>query len=164
MGKLHEKEKRIGFQVLQEPCCVDDVGTVIRDLVRLFQLFERDQIKVHGFTTTQCYALLEIRNHSGITMKALSDKMNLNSSTMTRILDTLARDHYILREKSESDRRLVLVKLTEKGQNSAELLNASVTEYYRKVAENLPEGKLDEVLQSAGILIKAFEKSNPNCC
>lgn len=149
------------FEVI---CCSDDVGNVVRDLVRLFQLFERDQIKVHGFTTTQCYVLLEIMNQQEISMKTLSERMNLNTSTMTRVLDTLVRDGFIERIKSENDRRLVLVKLTEKGRKSAMDLNQSLADYYGKVASSLPDGKIEDVLESARLLIKAFESANPNCC
>jgi len=145
-------------------CCVDDVGDMVRKLVRMFQLFERDQIKVHGFTTSQCYTLLEIHKAKQIAMNELSDKMNLNSSTMTRIMDTLVRDGYIDRQKSAEDRRLVLVSLTAKGIESADNLNDSVKAYYKKVIEGIPAGKLDDVLQSADVLVHAFEKSNPNCC
>lgn len=147
-----------------EDCCVDEVGDIVRKLVRMFQLFERDQIKVHGFTTSQCYTLLEIHKANQISMNELSDKMNLNSSTMTRVLDTLVRDGYIDRQKSAEDRRLVLVSLTSKGIQSADDLNDSVKSYYKKVIEGIPSGKLDDVLQSTGVLIHAFEKSNPNCC
>lgn len=145
-------------------CCVDDVGIMVRRLVRMFQLFERDQIKVHGFTTSQCYTLLEIQKVNQIAMNELSDKMNLNSSTMTRILDTLVRDGYIDRQKSAEDRRLVLVSLTAKGAESANKLNHTVNSYYKKVIESIPSGKLEDVLLSADVLIHAFEKSNPNCC
>lgn len=147
-----------------ENCCVDDVGEMVRKLVRMFQLFERDQIKIHGFTTTQCYTLLEIDKTGSITMNELSDRMNLNSSTMTRILDNLVRDGYIERQKSAEDRRLVLVALSEKGKVSARKLNDSVNGYYKKVIESIPEGRLDDILKSTDLLVHAFEKSNPNCC
>lgn len=149
---------------VNDTCCVDEVGDMVRKLVRMFQLFERDQIKVHGFTTTQCYTLLEIDKSGSIPMNALSEKMNLNSSTMTRILDNLVRDGYIVRQKSPEDRRLVLVALSDKGKTSAKQLNASVNGYYKKVIESIPEGRLEEVLKSADLLVHAFEKSNPNCC
>lgn len=149
---------------VNDTCCVDEVGDMVRKLVRMFQLFERDQIKVHGFTTTQCYTLLEIDKSGSIPMNALSEKMNLNSSTMTRILDNLVRDGFIVRQKSPEDRRLVLVALSDKGKASAKQLNASVNGYYKKVIESIPEGRLEEVLKSADLLVHAFEKSNPNCC
>lgn len=145
-------------------CCVDEVGEMIQKLVRVFQLFERDQIKVHGFTTTQCYTLLEISKFGSLSMNEISEKMNLNSSTMTRILDKLVRDDYILRCKDENDKRIVIVSLTEKGVEATSKLSDSVKAYYKKIIKNIPEGQVEEILKSVNILQKAFEKANPNCC
>ena len=147
-----------------ENCCIDEVGLMIQKLVRVFQLFERDQIKIHGFTTTQCYTILELYKSGSLTMNELSEKMNLNSSTMTRILDNLVRDKYISRDKDESDRRIVLVSLTDSGRRAAQSLDIAVKEYYKKIIQNIPEGQVDDVLKSVNILQEAFEKANPNCC
>ena len=149
---------------INNDCCVDEVGEMIQKLVRVFQLFERDQIKIYGFTTSQCYTLLEINKSGSLSMNEISEKMNLNSSTMTRILDKLVRDKYILRSRDESDKRIVIVTLTEKGIEAADKLNKTVKEYYKKIIENIPEGEVEAVLKSVNILQKAFEKANPNCC
>lgn len=145
-------------------CCVDEVGLMIQKLVRVFQLFERDQIKTHGFTTSQCYTILELYKSGGITMNELSEKMNLNSSTMTRILDNLVRDKYISREKDKSDKRIVIVNLTNSGRGIAKELDTTVKEYYKRIIANIPEGQVEEVLKSVNIIQNAFEKANPNCC
>jgi DNA-binding MarR family transcriptional regulator len=147
-----------------ENCCVAEVGEMVQKLVRVFQLFERDQIKVHGFTSSQCYSLIEILKSGSLTMNELSDKMNLDTSTMTRVIDKLVRDELIKREKDESDRRMVLVTLTEKGREEASKVYASVNEYYKKIITNIPEGKTEEVLNAVSVLLKAFNTANPNCC
>lgn len=149
---------------INNDCCVDEVGEMIQKLVRVFQLFERDQIKIYGFTTSQCYTLLEINKFGSLSMNEISEKMNLNSSTMTRILDKLVRDKYILRSRDESDKRIVIVTLTEKGIEAADKLSKTVKEYYKKIIKNIPEGEVENVLKSVNILQKAFEKANPNCC
>jgi MarR family transcriptional regulator, organic hydroperoxide resistance regulator len=145
-------------------CCVDEMGSVIQRLVRVIQLFERDQIKIYGFTTSQCNTLLEIQKAGSLTMNELSERMKLNTSTMTRVLDNLVRDKYITRDRDETDRRIVVVTLTGQGKEAASRLSGSVKEYYKKIIENIPEGHVDEVLNSVNILQKAFEKANPNCC
>lgn len=147
-----------------ENCCVDEVGEMVQKLVRMFQLFERDQIKVHGFTSSQCYSLIEILKSGSLTMNELSDRMNLDTSTMTRVIDKLVRDELIKRERDEADRRIVLVALTEKGKEAATMLSSSVNEYYKKIISSIPEGTMDDVLRAVSVLLKAFEKANPNCC
>jgi DNA-binding MarR family transcriptional regulator len=148
----------------QSDCCVDEVGQMIQRLSRVIQLFERDQIKIYGFTTSQYNTLIEIHKAGNLTMNELSDKMNLNTSTMTRILDNLVRDKYISRDRDETDRRIVVVSLTENGTEIALKLSNSVNNYYKKIIENIPTGQVDDVLNSVNILQKAFEKANPNCC
>lgn len=147
-----------------EVCCVKEVGETVQRMVRNFQLFERDQIKVFGFTSSQCYCMLELLKSNGLTMNELSEKMNLNTSTMTRIVDKLVRDKYIVRERLEEDRRIVIVNLTNKGKKASLKLNKSISEYYEKIANNLPQGRVQEVLDSVSLLLNAFEKANPNCC
>jgi MarR family transcriptional regulator, organic hydroperoxide resistance regulator len=148
----------------EQDCCVEEVGTLVQKLVRIFQLFERDQIKVHGFTTSQCYALIELYKAGSLTMNELSERMNLNTSTMTRIMDNLVRDKYVERDRDEADRRIVVVRLTEKGKEATGKLNDTVIDYYRQIIANIPEGQMEEILKSVEILLKAFEKANPNCC
>lgn len=147
-----------------ENCCIEEVRETVKKLVRVFQLFERDQIKVYGFTTSQCYCMLELLNSDGLTMNELSEKMNLNTSTMTRIVDKLVRDKYIVRERYEKDRRIVVVRLTDKGREATLDLSKSLNQYYEKIINNLPEGRVNEVLEAVSLLLDAFDKVNPNCC
>jgi DNA-binding MarR family transcriptional regulator len=145
-------------------CCLEELGELIRRLVRAFQMFERDQVKVLGFTFSQCYALLEAAREEGLSMNDLSDRMNLDGSTMTRIVDILVRDGWLERTRPENDRRVVRVSPTEKGKAMASRLEENIEAYYRKVLENLPAGQVDTVLVSIKLLLQALRKSNPRCC
>lgn len=145
-------------------CCISEVGELVQRLVRVFQLFERDQIKIHGFTSSQCYTLLELLKQESISMNELSNKMNLDTSTMTRVIDNLVRDELVKRVRDENDRRFVVVELTSKGQDVAQSLNHSIEAYYQKITENLPLGQTEQVLTSVQQLLTAFEKANPHCC
>lgn len=149
----------------QDPkCCVREVGELVQRLVRVFQLFERDQIKVHGFTSSQCYTLLELLKQKNISMNELSNKMNLDTSTMTRVIDNLVRDELVKRVRDETDRRFVVVELTSKGQSVSQSLSQSIEAYYQRIIENLPLGQTEQVLTSVQLLLTAFEKANPHCC
>lgn len=145
-------------------CCVDEVGDTVKRMVRNFQLIERDQIKPLGFTTSQCYCLMNLLDHSNITMQTLSVHMNLDTSTMTRVVDKLVRDGYIERTRSDKDRRIVLVNLTSKGVDAATTVRNSIKVYYEEITKNLPKNRIDEVLEAVSLLMDAFEKANPNCC
>ncbi len=145
-------------------CCVDEVGETLKRVVRNFQLFERDQVKTLGFTMTQAYCLIELLEHEGMTMQDLSDRMKLNTSTMTRVVDKLVRDGYIERNRSSEDRRVVLVSLTESGLTSAQGVSNRIKDYYGEITRHLHQGQVEDVLTCVSQLMDAFEKANPNCC
>jgi MarR family transcriptional regulator, organic hydroperoxide resistance regulator len=145
-------------------CCVEEVGQTVQHLVRVMQLFERDQIKPHGFTTSQAYVLTQLNKTPHLNMNELSEKLNAKTSTMTRIVNNLVRDGLIERIRDENDRRIVVVQLTEKGKKAAVELEASIYDYYQKIVTNLPEGRIEEVLKAVDLLVDAFDSANPNCC
>lgn len=161
------KDKKCDCQcdkAIDDDCCIDEVGFMMQKLVKVFQLFERNEIKTYGFTTSQCNTILGLYKFGALTMNELSEKMNLNSSTMTRILNNLVRDKYISRDKDEFDRRIVIVSLTDTGRDVAKKIDITLKAYYKKIIANIPEGQVEDVLKSVNILQKAFERANPNCC
>lgn len=136
--------------------CVEDMGELLQKAVRSFQLLERKQIQLHGFTSSQCYLLLELHKHHTLTMGEVSDKMQLQVSTVTRIMNNLVRDGLVFRQKSECDKRIVEAALTEKGQKVAGELKKSIESYYREVIHHLPPGHVREVMGAVERLVGAL--------
>lgn len=150
--------------VFPHDCCVDQLGETVQRLVRTLQIFERGKLTKKGFTISQCYTMFNIQQYGALTMNQLSEKMNLDTSTMTRIVATLDRDGYLSRERSLEDRRIVLVRLTAKGSEAARELETEVREFYRYIVQALPEGKVDDVIESVNLLLQAFQQVRPFCC
>ena len=145
-------------------CCRAEVGELVQRLVRAFQLFERDHIRVLGFTSTQGYALLEVSERPGVTMNELSERMNVEGSTMTRVVDLLVRDGWLVRRREDDDRRVVRVFLAEKAGEAVSRLRDNLDAYYGNIVKNLPEGRVEEVLAVSELLLSALKRSNPKCC
>ncbi|HWR45734.1 MarR family winged helix-turn-helix transcriptional regulator [Sporomusa sp.] len=140
--------------------CVEDIGELLQRTVRICQLFEREQIKVHGFTSSQCYILLEILKNDTLTINEISTKMNLEISTITRIMDNLVRDQLLVRNRLSHDKRVVEAALTEKGKHEANKLRESIRDYYKNVISHLPPGHVREVMSAVELLLTAVEQSN----
>ena len=73
------------------------------------------------------------------TMSQLSDQMNFPMSTATGIVDRLVKKGYIQRDKSESDRRIVVISLTEKGKAFIDDLKTNILAYIKKAYDILDE-------------------------
>jgi MarR family transcriptional regulator, organic hydroperoxide resistance regulator len=157
-------EQCCGCMPQDQDCCIDETGELIQRLVRTLQLFERATLTRHGFTFSQCYTMLNIHQNKVITMNELSTKMNLDTSTMTRVVNRLLRDDYLHRERNPEDRRVVFISLTEKGKEAAEELAREVSDFYRNILNQIPRGEVNRVFSSVQVLLRAFEQVKPLCC
>lgn len=95
----------------------------------------RECLTPHGITPVQ-YAVLQVLwEHDGISAKAISERLIIDSATITGIIDRLERDQLLSRSPSPDDRRVNLVFLTKKGASLKSKLQASMNQLNRRVAE-----------------------------
>ncbi|RAK10248.1 DNA-binding MarR family transcriptional regulator [Halanaerobium saccharolyticum] len=136
-------------------CCVNEVGVMIQNLVRTLRIFEREEIVSEGFTISQCYIMIYLLKNKSLTMNEISEKMNLDKSTITRIVSNLVRDGYIEKKTSHEDGRVILASLTAAGKQKAVDLQSKVNNYYKQVIGQIPEGEVMEVVSSVNYYVKS---------
>ena len=69
----------------------------------------------HGITPIQLMALRMLKDQPHAGLSQLAEKLNLNSSTTSGVIDRMVKANLVFRERSGSDRRAVRITLTEKG-------------------------------------------------
>lgn len=69
----------------------------------------------YGLTMPQYQLLMAASRRQDMTLGGLSDELNCSRGNITGIVDRLERDEWLQRERSASDRRVITVRLTEKG-------------------------------------------------
>lgn len=74
-------------------------------------------------TTVQAMVLILLNRKDGVTSKELGEQTQLDSATMTGILDRLAAMSLIAKMQNPKDRRTILVYLTKEGREKAERLD-----------------------------------------
>lgn len=75
----------------------------------------------YGLTSPQYELLLAAVQNQDMTLGGLSEQLNCSRGNVTGIVDRLERDEWLKRERSRDDRRVITVKLTEKGQKVREI-------------------------------------------
>lgn len=70
----------------------------------------------YGLSSAQYQFLLEVHKGGEITLTTAARRLGCTKGNVTGLAARLERDGYLLRERSPLDRRLVRVRLTEKGQ------------------------------------------------
>lgn len=68
-----------------------------------------------GITRVQWIALYYVKTKKRISQRDLSNLMNVQDSSAGRLIDRLERDGLIERERNDNDRRVIYIKLTDKG-------------------------------------------------
>jgi DNA-binding MarR family transcriptional regulator len=87
----------------------------------------------------ELFSIMIVDRLGEITMSQLSDQMNFPMSTATGIIDRLVKKGYVHRGKSESDRRIVAITLTDKGRAFTQSLRTTISDYIKKAYDSLNE-------------------------
>jgi DNA-binding MarR family transcriptional regulator len=95
----------------------------VSDLVRIYQFRDRDRICCYDISVTQCYALECLAEHGAMRSQALADRLMLDKSTTTRVIDALERKGYVARSTAQDDARAVSLQVTRSGRSLYEKIN-----------------------------------------
>ena len=84
------------------------LSSFLIDLQRLFRM----ELSTEDLTYSQTLAIISIPN-DGIEMSDLSLLLGLDNSTVTRLVIRLENKHWVIRKKSNRDKRAIKVFLTD---------------------------------------------------
>lgn len=88
---------------------------------------------------SELLTLLQVDRNGEIIMSQIADFINIPMSTATGLIERLVRKGYIERIRSEADRRIVAIRLTDEGKKLAGEVKESLREVIEKVFEALTE-------------------------
>lgn len=104
----------------------------------------------YGLTMPQYQLLLAAMDGDATTLGSLADELNCSRGNLTGVADRLERDGWLVRERSTEDRRVVNIRLTEKGN--------MVWEVKRELAKELAEMAKIWSLDERIIVHRALER------
>ncbi|WP_240338372.1 MarR family winged helix-turn-helix transcriptional regulator [Peribacillus alkalitolerans] len=78
---------------------------------------------------------------------SISKYLNVSASHITSVTDSLVKKGFIIRLRSDQDRRLVLISLTEEGKMKAGELEKKKSEFLRSKFDKFTEEELEQFIQ-----------------
>lgn len=101
------------------------------------------------------------------TSSTIAKKLSVTMGTLTKAIDRLTKNEYVLRERSEADKRLVLLSLTEKGERAfyhhqkfhEDMIHALIAQFNKDEAEFLAKS-LDGLIDYFKANKESYEKEN----
>ncbi|MDI3311708.1 MAG: MarR family transcriptional regulator [Thermoanaerobacterium sp.] len=106
---------------------------LLREINHRMNLVTRNYLNSKEITMSRFWVLNKLSQDEAITMKQLQSQLLLSSSTLTGLIDNLVADDLVSRWRDDKDRRLVFLKLTEKG---SMLLN-EILDYRTKMLKKI---------------------------
>lgn len=94
----------------------------------------------------------------GMKVSELARKMRVSSPSMSRTLNHMEKDGYVCRYERLEDRRSTYVKLTEKGQQTAQHVESIMKDYWKAVLSRVGEEKVNQLTEVLDELYEAAEE------
>lgn len=120
-----------------------------------------------GVSLAQCHVMLELDFLKETTVKILTERLELDKSTLSRTIDGLEKEGSIYKVENPEDKRSLLIKLTESGQKKADMINQLCNQFYETLFSKIPKDKHENIMESIVLLVGAMQEMKtdfPNCC
>lgn len=142
----------------------EKLDRLTKDLLRKFQMRDRNEISCCGVSVSQCYTLDTLGEHGEMSMVQLARKMFLDKSTMTRVVDGLIERELVVRRWDENDRRVIYIALTAAGRKLLEGIRAQQMSSLRLILERIPVNERQKLLDGLEIFSHAVQDWLTKCC
>jgi len=136
---------------------ISDILLSLRRIIKSLQDYSQKVSSHFGITGPQLWVVKTIYENGGLSLGELSKRMYLNPSTITGVVDRLEKRRYVLRDRSEKDRRVVKVQLTPRGNRLAKRAPKPIQGKMIYGLRKLKEDELFLIYKSVEKLVEIME-------
>lgn len=126
----------------------ESLGFILSNTQRKLSHFLLSKFKPYDITTEQWVLVAKLGEENGITQKDLAERTEKDQANVTRIIDLLEKKGLVRREKNSTDRRSMLVHLTDEGERLRERL--------APIEESVVKASLSGMSEEEKALLKDF--------
>lgn len=119
------------------------LGFITNNIAKEISECFNDRLLLVGITRVQWIALYYLGEEEIISQCELAENMGVKASSVARLIDRMEREEYVVRKRSEKDKRRVDLHLTNKGKKLREELLLEG----KKMSELVSKGISDEEIQ-----------------
>ena len=127
---------------------INDIFDRLHSLSNVTDELERGTQTLTGLNKNQVLAIKVVSRLPSVSVSTLARSMNLKPASMVRILDRLEEQGLIVRTRSNTDRRVVKINVTEKAAAIEPILRNSTHESLKHCLEATDDRDLSDILGS----------------
>ncbi|EEL49549.1 MarR family transcriptional regulator [Bacillus cereus] len=147
MYKYDEKGSRLVNE--KREALILDLSTSFRKMIRLLQNDINTRFSEH-MPYNEFSVLRALFLKSPQMASQIASEVNVTSSHITAVTDRLVRKGFVTRKRSDSDRRIVYLEITEHGKEVTQKLEAVRKEYYKEKFKEWSDQEVEMVLELFG--------------
>ena len=133
---------------MKQPQYWNDVLVSLRQIIRATDIHSKQMVKKSGLTIPQIMVLKAIYELGDVTIKRISAEVSLSQATVTTILNRLEERKIVERVRSCIDKRIVNVRLAQKGSEALADAPSLLHEKFIENFESLAEWEQTQILSS----------------
>lgn len=134
-----------------------DLYGVMTELLRVYQFRDRDRVGYHGLTITECYVLDLLIQQGPLTLNQLAAGIQLDKSTLSRVVDSLEAKRALKRTDNPADGRSILIQPTEAGRARYRLVREDIVAENEKLLADFPAGTRRKLVELIARLSRAAQ-------
>ncbi len=139
---------------------ISEIMQSLRRIIKSLQDYSQTVFTHYGITGPQLWALKTIHQMGSLPLGELSKGMCLHPSTVSGVVDRLENKGYVVRDRTEEDRRVVRVRLTPKGKALVRKAPNPVQGKMIYGLRRLEKGRLTLIYDSIRELLQIMEAQN----
>lgn len=135
---------------------------LIPSLIRHFQVGNPQRIQGIDITLQQYITLRAITRQGKCTTTELSGLLGVTAGTMSGMLNRLAANHYIKRERGRNDRRIVYIKPTEEAKKMVDRIISEQAKHSKNIIEKLTNKEKQDLMRIMNSLFRIINSLETN--
>jgi DNA-binding MarR family transcriptional regulator len=132
------------------------------DMIRLintnFETAYKPIVEIHGLTTMQSRVLIGINECDEPTVGNISKIIDVSSPNASNMCKKLEQEGFIHRMRGLIDERVVILKLTEKGEQTLLQINNDLKNMFGPIIEKIPEEEFETIISGMKLLNKLLSE------
>ena len=137
-----------------------EINNLLHDIFQNMNKYEEYSLQrgeLKELSITEIHTIECIGRHEPVNMSLVASELGITQSTLTVAIDKLVKKNYVIRQRDENDRRVVMIKLDNKGRLAYKMHERFHKLLVRRMTTELTHNEEGIVISSLGKINNFFD-------
>jgi len=160
---MEDPPNKVQFYKAETYTTHNSLGLLLRRLTQSIVHQADARLAANDLTHAQWAPMLKLRMVDKLSVTALVRELQIDAGALTRLLDRLEAKGLCERERSEEDRRVVMVSLTEEGRRQSAAVPEALCEVFNQHLAGFSEAEWHTLIELLRRMVANGEACKPDC-